>query len=70
MTQIGGAEVPFPNDCIILAVRIYPNRLSLTTPYTSPKKKVVGILPKGVNAVNVIVSFSRTEYVLNIQLVK
>lgn len=35
MTQIGGPQLPFPGDCILLADKIYPNRDPIMTPYTT-----------------------------------
>ena len=35
MTQIGGDQLPFPDQCILLADKIYPNRYPLMTPYTA-----------------------------------
>lgn len=34
MDQIGGATLPFPLDCRLLADKIYPNRHPIVSPYT------------------------------------
>ena len=33
--QIGGDQLPFPDQCILLVDKIYPNRYPLMTPYTA-----------------------------------
>ena len=35
MAQIGGDQLPFPDQCILLADKIGPNRYPLMTPYTT-----------------------------------